>query len=227
MNLDAYFGPEEFQESTNVSRETIERLEKFSEVLKEWSAKLNLIGPGTMGHIWHRHFLDSAQFLPHAPPKISGIPQVWADIGSGAGFPGMVLAIMGASPMHLVEGNTNKCEFLAAVALATATEVTIHDHRVENMIAGDFSTTGIDVIAVRAVSPLPKLLKSLRGLLTPKTVLLLAAGQDIESSLTKAGKSWTMNVERLPSLTHPASNILRIQDLHRNGTNSDSSKLAK
>ena len=227
MNLDASFGPEEFQEPTNVSRETIERLEKYSEVLKKWSAKLNLIGPGTVDHIWHRHFLDSAQFLPHAPPKNSGIPKVWADIGSGAGFPGMVLAIMGASPMHLVEANSNKCEFLAAVASATGTEVTIHDRQVENMIAGDFSPTGVDVITVRAVSPLPKLLKSLRGIITPKTVLLLAAGQDIEASLTKAGKSWKMTVERLPSLTHPASNILRIQDLHFNGTNSDNSKPAK
>jgi len=134
---------------------------------------------------------------------------------------------MGASPMHLVEANSNKCEFLAAVASATGTEVTIHDRQVENMIAGDFSPTGIDVITVRAVSPLPKLLKSLRGIITPKTVLLLAAGQDIEQSLTKAGKSWKMNVERLPSITHPASNILRIQDLHFNGTNSDNSKPAK
>jgi 16S rRNA (guanine527-N7)-methyltransferase len=224
VNLDASFGPKEFRESTNVSRETIERLEKYSEALKEWSAKLNLIGPGTMDHIWHRHFLDSAQFLSHAPPKDNGTPQVWADIGSGAGFPGMVLAIMGASPVHLVEANSNKCEFLAAVASATGTDVTIHDHRVENMIAEDFSPTGVDVIAVRAVSPLPKLLGSLRKILTPKTVLLLAAGQDVELALTKAGKSWKMTVERLPSLTHPASNILRIQDLRPNETNSDKSQ---
>jgi 16S rRNA (guanine527-N7)-methyltransferase len=226
VSLDVTFGPDEFQESTNVSRETIERLETYSALLKEWSAKLNLIGPGTVDHIWHRHFLDSAQFLPHGRPKDSATPQVWADVGSGAGFPGMVLAIMGASPMHLVEANSNKCEFLTAVGGATGTEVMIHGHRVEKMKRQDFSLTGPDVIAVRAVAPLPKLLKRLGGLLTPNTVLLLAAGQDIESALTKAGKSWKMTVERLPSRTHPASSILRIQDLHLNGAKADKSQPA-
>ncbi|MBT5861230.1 MAG: 16S rRNA (guanine(527)-N(7))-methyltransferase RsmG [Alphaproteobacteria bacterium] len=192
--------------------------------MKTWSTKLNLVGPGTLEQIWHRHFLDSAQFLSHGPPKNPDAPQVWADIGSGAGFPGMVLAIMGASPMHLVEANSNKCEFLSEVARATATEVTVHDRRVETMAPSDFSPTGVNVIAVRAVAPLPKLLKSIDGIITPNTVLLLAAGQDVESKLTKASKSWKMTVERLPSITHPASIILRIQDLQANGTNTDNTQ---
>ena len=217
----ANFGPAEFQESTNVSRETIDRLKIYADLLKAWSAKLNLIGPGTLDQIWHRHFLDSAQFLSHGPPQDPGAPKVWADIGSGAGFPGMVLAIMGASPMHLVEANSNKCEFLSEVARATATAVTIHHRRVELMAPSDFSPTGVDVIAVRAVAPLPKLLRGIGEIVTPTTVVLLAAGQDVESKLTRAGKSWKMTVERLPSITHPASIILRIQDLQPNGTNTD------
>ena len=219
VDSDSRFGPEEFQAETNVSRETIERLETYVDILKTWSAWLNLIGPGTMGQIWHRHFFDSAQFLTHAPPHGADTPRIWADIGSGAGFPGMVLAILGVGPMHLVEANSNKCEFLAEVSLATGTQITLHDRRIENMDPEDFSGTGPDVIAVRAVAPLPKFLKSISKIITPTTVLLLAAGQDVAGPLTKAGKSWKMTVERLPSVTHPASNFLRIQGLQANGAN--------
>ena len=221
VDSETRFGPEEFQAETNVSRETIERLEKYFEILNTWSTRINLIGPGTMGQIWHRQFFDSAQFLSHASPHGADTQQIWADIGSGAGFPGMVLAILGVGPMHLVEANSNKCDFLAEVARATGTQVTLHDKRVETMGPEDFSGSSPGVIAVRAVAPLPKILKSISKIVTPATVLLFAAGQDVGEALTNAAKPWKMTVERLPSVTHPASNILRIQGLRSNGAKAE------
>ena len=143
------------------------------------------------------------------------------DIGSGAGFPGLVLAIMGAAPVHLVEATEKKCAFLAEVAQATGTEVHIHCQRAEDMTAQDIGPGGPDMITARAVARLPKLLKSIKGLLVPHTAVLVLAGQNVEQSLTDARKSWNMTVERLPSVTHPASHILRIQGLQPNGPDSD------
>ncbi len=219
--MERSFDAEAFRAATNVSRETIVRLETYAEALRGRQTKLNLVGPGTLDQIWHRHFLDSAQLLAMAPPQDFEGAQSWVDVGSGAGFPGMVLAIMGAAPMHLIEANSNKCAFLAEVARATDTKVHIHDRRAEDVTAEEIGPGGPDVITVRAVSALPKLLKSIRRLLAPRTTLLMLAGQDVERPLTIARKSWNMTVEKLPSVTHPASNILRIQGLQSNGPNTN------
>ena len=218
--MEPVFGAEAFQAATNVSRETIQRLETYAEVLRERQTKLNLVGPGTLDHIWHRHFLDSAQLMAMAPPQDFEEAPTWVDIGTGAGFPGMVLAIMGVGRVHLVEANSNKCEFLAEVARATETQVQIHDCRTEDLTADEIGPNGPDIVTVRAVAPLPKLLKSIRRLLAPRTTLLVLAGQDVEGPLTIARKSWNMRVEKLRSVTHPTSHILRIQGLQSNGPDS-------
>ena len=213
------FGAEAFQAATNVSRETIERLEIYVNILRDWRGRMNLIGPGAVDNVWHRHFLDSAQLMALGPSPGTDAPQVWADIGSGAGFPGLVLAILGVAPMHLVEANSKKCAFLAAAAEATGTEVQLHDRRAEDLVREDFATGGPDVITVRAVAPLAKVLKWIRRLVSPGTVILFAAGRNVEAPLTIAAKSWKMTVERLPSVTHSASTILRIRGLQPHGSN--------
>ena len=213
----AALNAEGFQAATNVSRETLERLEAYCNLLRVWQGRVNLVGPGTLNDIWHRHFLDSAQLLALAPPPPDGRDPVWIDVGSGGGFPGMVLAIMGAGQMHLVEATQKKCAFLAEVARVTKTSVDIHACRVEDLDAAAVAPGGAHVVTARAVVPLAKLLGWMWPLCGRETVLLIPAGQDFENALTAAAKSWKMIVDRLPSVTRPASTIVRIHGLAPNG----------
>lgn len=191
------------------SRETSERLDLYVAELLRWQEVTNLVGPGTLPVIWTRHFLDSVQLREHAPHA-----RRWADLGAGAGFPGLVLAIAGRSEgihVDLVESNQRKCAFLRRIVELTDAPATIHAERIETA-AGNLE--GIEIVTARALAPLTRLLAWADPLLTKGAVALFPKGRDAATELTTARISRTFACEILPSRVDPASQILRISGLH-------------
>src|SRR5882724_11473474 len=144
---------EAFAAACNVSRETLERLRRYAEMLVKWQKSINLVSPESSKDLWRRHMLDSAQLQGFLPPE----PQSLVDMGSGAGFPGLVLAILGVPNVHLIESDARKCVFLAEAARATSLEVgrnpIIHPVRLEKV-----RDLRADVVTARACAPLTSLL---------------------------------------------------------------------
>ncbi len=192
----------------DVSRETLARLEAYAALLVKWQAKINLVGPATLPDLWRRHFLDSAQLLPLLPPG----PGILVDLGSGAGFPGLVLALMTEWRVHLVDSDQRKCAFLRQVALETGanTRVAIHARRFE-----DVPGYKADIVTARACAPLDALLGYALPFLGENGRCLFLKGAQAEEELTAAEANWNMRVERRPSLTDPAGVILVIEQLVR------------
>lgn len=205
----AEFGPEQFVEATGVSRGTLERLIRYEQLCRQWQERLNLIGRSTLPDIWHRHFWDAAQILDHVPCAREVRPALtWLDLGSGAGFPGLVIAIMGAGHVHLVEKSPRKCQFLRAVAAATDAPVTIHQARAEDVTPGP-----VDVITARAFAPLPRLLTQAYPFFSRDTIALLHKGQNLDDELTEATKYWKMHITSAPSVTDQRGRIMRVENL--------------
>src|SRR5438128_2737225 len=121
----------EFAAETGVSRETLARLDAYAELLRQWAPRINLVAASTLADSWRRHFLDSAQLLPLIPPEARSL----IDLGSGAGFPGLVLAIIGVPGVELVEADARKCAFLREAARIAAAPVRIHNTRIESVPA--------------------------------------------------------------------------------------------
>jgi 16S rRNA (guanine527-N7)-methyltransferase len=193
----------------NVSRETFERLELLERELRRWQAIKNLVGPATLDQIWDRHIVDSLQLLDLAPDA-----RTWLDLGSGAGFPGLVLAIAGAERglhVHLVESNSRKCAFLRHIARLTGAPAKVHEARLETVVPGFVGKA--DVVSARALASLPMLLDWTEPLLKAGTMGLFPKGRDAEIELTEARKKWTFEAEILPSLTDPEARILRITSI--------------
>ncbi len=189
-----------------VSHETVQRLRVYAEMLIDWQTRMNLVGPATLSDIWRRHLLDSAQLALLAP--LSG--SSWIDLGTGAGFPGLVLAILGAGEVHLVDATAKKCRFLEAVAEATGVSatITIHNARIE-----DLSPFYPQFITSRACAPLARLLPWAYRFQGPKTRWLLLKGQDIENELTEAGKSWRFERTLHPSLSDARGQIVDLANV--------------
>ena len=193
----------------NVSRETFEKLELLERELRRWQAIKNLVGPGTLDQIWERHIVDSLQLLDLAPEA-----KTWLDLGSGAGFPGLVLAIAGAErglKVHLVESNSRKCAFLRHIARLTGAPAKVHEARLETLVP-DFVGKA-DVVSARALASLAMLLDWTEPLLKAGTMGLFPKGRDAEIELTEARKKWTFEAEILPSLTDSEARILRITSI--------------
>ncbi len=193
----------------NVSRETFEKLQLLERELRRWQAIKNLVGPATVDQIWDRHIVDSLQLLTLAPEA-----QTWIDLGSGAGFPGLVLAIAGAErglQVHLVESNSRKCSFLRQVSRLTGARATVHEARLETVIP-DFIGRA-DVVSARALASLDLLLAWTEPLLKAGTIGLFPKGRDAEIELTEARKRWTFGLDVLPSLTDSEARILRITSI--------------
>ncbi len=197
--------PEEFAAATSVSRETLDRLRLYESLLAKWQRALNLIGKSTAADVWQRHFLDSAQLYPHLSEKPGLV-----DFGSGAGFPGAVLAAMGARDVHLVESDSRKCAFLREIDRQLALGMTIHEARIEHLTPWKASS-----VTARALAPVPKLLDMAEDFLDPETVILFPKGESVDQELTEALKGWNMTVERLASRTSPTSVILRLTRVER------------
>jgi 16S rRNA (guanine527-N7)-methyltransferase len=193
----------------NVSRETFEKLELLERELRRWQAIKNLVGPATLDRIWERHIVDSLQLLDLAPEA-----KTWLDLGSGAGFPGLVLAIAGAErglKVHLVESNSRKCAFLRHIVRLTGSAATIHEARLETVIPGFVGMA--DVVSARALASLIQLLDWTEPVLKAGTIGLFPKGRDVEIELTEARKKWTFEAETLPSSTDSSARILRITSI--------------
>jgi 16S rRNA (guanine527-N7)-methyltransferase len=193
-----------------VSRETRERLELYADLLRKWQRSINLVGPRTIGDLWSRHFTDSAQLLPLIPPAETPATRVLVDFGSGAGFPGLVLAILGAGEVHLIESDQRKATFLREVARATGTPVTVHAKRIEQV-----APFPADVVSARALAPLGDLLGFAAPFLRPDSLCLFPKGQMAEDELSAASKTWNMTVDRIQSVTDSSATILRISRVSR------------
>ncbi|MEM8587045.1 MAG: 16S rRNA (guanine(527)-N(7))-methyltransferase RsmG [Pseudomonadota bacterium] len=176
----------------------------YAALLTKWQKAINLVGSRTIADVWRRHMLDSAQLFPLLPKDTKTL----VDLGSGAGFPGLVLAMMGVPDVHLVESDHRKAAFLTHVSRETNTDVTVHAKRIETM-----PSLVADVVTARALAPLPKLLDLAERFVGPDSACLFLKGQDVDSELTKITKSMKMDVERMPSVTAPSATILRLRGL--------------
>ncbi|WP_375204738.1 16S rRNA (guanine(527)-N(7))-methyltransferase RsmG [Hyphococcus sp.] len=203
--------PEEFLAETNVPRETFDRLLEFDRVLIDWSERHNLIARSTIKDRWHRHFFDSAQLAPLLPDNVKTL----VDIGSGAGFPGLVLAAIFApagTQATLIESTQKKCAFLREAGAAMGLDnLKVVPERIESVRLG-FKP---DIITARALARLDKLLGYGAGIQGKNTRYFLLKGQDVEGELTEAAKSWHMDVVKHPSRTDPRAVILEIGNLAR------------
>ncbi len=201
--------PEDLAAELDVSRETLDKLQVYVDLLREWQSRKNLVSPASLGDVWRRHILDSAQLYPLLDEDDEVV-----DIGSGAGFPGLVLAIMGAQNVRLVESNQQKCTFLRAVADATGTAVELWNGRVEELATGALSGVA-DVVTARAVGPLIRLMPWIAPVVGPGGCALLLKGARADEELTEARKAWKMRVTRLPSRSDSSGTILRLEDIRR------------
>jgi 16S rRNA (guanine527-N7)-methyltransferase len=202
----APLGPDGFAAITGVSRETMRRLEAYAALLVGWSQRINLVGRSTLADLWRRHFLDSAQLLPMIPAGTRSL----VDLGSGAGFPGLVLAILGIPGVELVEADRRKATFLSEVARTTRAEVTLRACRIEAV-----TPRAVDVVTARGCAPLDRLLPLAARFIGPQTTCLFLKGVQAEEELTVAGKAWTMTVSRQPSRSDPGGTVFLLQQVVR------------
>lgn len=200
-----------FTNYLDVSRETLARFDAYEALLKKWNPRINLVSNSTLDDIWHRHFLDSAQLWHHIPEGT----QKWLDFGSGAGFPGLVCAVI-AKEMNpdfkftLVESDQRKCAFLMSVSNELDLDTQILPMRVESI-----PPQQADVITARAVASLGQLLAMSAPHKHKSSVLLLPKGNSFESELTEARKHWHIDAQVIESLTDSGSVILKIEDFER------------
>jgi 16S rRNA (guanine527-N7)-methyltransferase len=206
-------GPEDFAEAFKVPRETTHRLVTYAELLIVWQARHNLVSAGTLAHVWDRHFADSAQVLRLAPRA-----RVWLDLGAGAGFPGLVIAILQANHanfrMHLVESTRKKCAFLAEVVRATSAPVEIHGMRIEELSKSATSLKP-EIVTARAVAPLPRLLDLAAPWFAPGVRGLFLKGRDAAKEVEAASRDFTFSFRLHQSLTAADSSIVEISELAR------------
>jgi 16S rRNA (guanine527-N7)-methyltransferase len=195
---------------TPVSRETSARLDRFVALLLTWQKHTNLIARSTIPVIWTRHIADSLQLLDLAPQA-----KVWADLGSGAGFPGIVIACALAGTqgarVHLVESIGKKATFLREAVQVTGAPAIVHTMRIEDFV--DKAPESIDVVTARALAPLPKLLPLAYPLLKKGALGLFPKGQDVASELTEAAKYWKIQSDLLGSRTDERAQILVVRTL--------------
>jgi 16S rRNA (guanine527-N7)-methyltransferase len=196
----------------HVSRETSQRLIRFVELLLDRQQQMNLIASSTVRHVWTRHVADSLQLLPLAPQA-----RRWADLGSGGGFPGMVIACaLAESPgahVHLIESIGKKAAFLRDAVRETGVPATVHHRRVEDIaprLAGE-----IDIVTARALAPLNELLTMISPFVERGAQALLLKGQDIDAELTQAAKYWIIEHSSVPSQTSPTGRIMIVRRLQR------------
>ncbi len=200
------FGSEQFAEAANVSRETLGHLKLYVGLLTEWNAQHNLVSAGSLADVWRRHIWDCAQIARFVPPEA----QTLVDLGAGAGLPGLVLAEMlrGKVRVTLFEATTKKCRFLEAAAAAMQLDVAVRNLRIEDAPAEKF-----DVITARAMAPLPKLIRLSQKFVGKGSVCLFRKGQNVESELTEARKSWKLKARKHQSLSDPSGTVLEIREL--------------
>jgi 16S rRNA (guanine527-N7)-methyltransferase len=195
-----------FAEIIPVSRETLARLEAYAALLTRWSARINLIGRDTITDLWRRHILDSAQLRAFVPNRARSM----IDLGSGAGLPGLVLAILGVPGVELIEADSRKCAFLREALRVTGAAALIRPCRIEAV-----PRHPVDIITARACAPLDRLVGLAEPFLGPDSECLFLKGERIEQELTIAREGWTMTVSACQSRSDPRGVVLRLQQVAR------------
>jgi 16S rRNA (guanine527-N7)-methyltransferase len=203
-------GRDEFAKIMNASREAISKLDRYAELLNEWNQRFNLVAESTLPHVWSRHFLDSAQLIKHIPEGTKSL----ADLGSGAGFPGLVLSVLGVLHVHLIESIGKKANFLRAVIDDLNLDATVHQTRIE-----DKHDMKFDVITARALKPLPQLLELSKPLIKKESLCLFLKGQQHGNELTESAKYWRFDHETFPSLSDRSGCVLKITNLRARAGN--------
>ena len=194
----------------HVKHEAINDLQKFYDVLATQNQVMNLVGPATLPDYWSRHVLDSAQLLDRRPDA-----RVWADLGAGAGFPGVVLSILlkhsdGPAPhVYLVESLAKRCRFLQTVVNDLDLPATVINDRAENV------RLKVDVVTARAVAPMTKLLGFAEGFIHKGADAWFLKGENVESELADAGKVWSFDVEQYESISDPRGRVIHVRRLRR------------
>jgi 16S rRNA (guanine527-N7)-methyltransferase len=202
----APLSPEEFRGLTAVTKACLSRLETYVDMLIQWQRRVNLVSTASLSDVWRRHFLDSAQLHDLLPAAAKTV----IDLGSGAGFPGLVLAIMGGPTVHLVESNGRKCAFLEAANRATEAGAVIHNARVSEL-----EPIVADVVTARAFAPLPRLLEAAQPLLAEGGSCLILKGRKVNEELTESAKTWIMKTTRFNSSSDPSGTILKLEEISR------------
>lgn len=201
------------QLQAEVSRETFARLEAIVDLLRRWQGTINLVAPATLPAIWQRHVADSLQLLALAPAAASR----WVDLGSGGGFPGLVVAaVLAERPgavVHLVESDTRKAAFLRESARVAGLPVEVHAERIEKV--AEKLAPGTHVVSARALAPLAKLLDLASPFLAAGAPALFPKGKDAERELTEARKGWTLDLNLAPSRTDPDARIVVVTRAQR------------
>jgi 16S rRNA (guanine527-N7)-methyltransferase len=204
--------PAAFADRFGVSRETLEKLKTYEALLRRWQPTINLVAPSTLENAWERHFADSAQLLALAPADALR----WLDLGSGAGFPGLVLAIMlterKGAKVALIESDSRKAAFLAEIARKTGAPVDILCKRIETA-ATQAKLSPFEVVTARALAPLPRLLSLARPYISPTTVGVFPKGREAEAEIEAAREGFEFDVALTPSLTDAQGQILVVTAL--------------
>ena len=200
-----------FSAFTGASARVLKLFDAYHDLLIRWQAKLNLVAASTERDIWDRHFLDSAQLCQCLPPQHS--PGPWIDVGSGAGFPGLVVSLLGYYPVHLVERNKKKAEFLREVISATHSNAVVHSQSLE-----DLQLPTAAVISARALAPLCRLLSLVEPISDDKTICFFPKGRQFSDDLTRARKYWNIRCKLKSSITDSAARIIIVEDFNRVGT---------
>lgn len=194
---------EEVYKLLDVSRETINQFKEYLILLEKWQPRINLVSDSTLPQAWQRHILDSAQLVAFYPPNTKHI----LDVGSGAGFPGLVLAIMGGVHVDVVESDERKAIFLSTVIRSLGLPAKVYNQRIETL-----PNLAPDVITARALAPLPKLLKLIQIQLTDDNVCLFLKGASLEDELTKLQSYTNMHFKTYPSLSASNGVVLEMKN---------------
>ncbi|MDT8328090.1 MAG: 16S rRNA (guanine(527)-N(7))-methyltransferase RsmG [Roseovarius sp.] len=195
----------------DVSRETLDRLEIYADLLRKWNPKINLVSKNTIDDLWSRHILDSAQIFAHAPHPVDH----WVDLGSGGGFPGLVIAIMGGelkSPLKttLVESDARKCAFLSTVIRETGVHAKVLNHRIESL-----KPLHANILSARALGSLDLLLSFAERHLAPQGTCIFPKGASYEKELAEAQSKWNFGYQLAKSKTETGPVILKITGVSR------------
>lgn len=189
----------------DLSEDAWRRLDIHVQLLEKWQSAINLVGRSTLADVWRRHVLDSLQVIPFIPPQA----KIVVDLGSGAGFPGLVIAAVRQNlDVRLIEADGRKAAFLGEVARAAAPNATILNARIEAVQAFP-----AEVVTARALAPLSLLLEWSRKFATDPAICLFHKGENLERELTDAQADWMMDVDRVPSITAPGAAIVRVARL--------------
>ncbi|MCF6215202.1 MAG: 16S rRNA (guanine(527)-N(7))-methyltransferase RsmG [Emcibacter sp.] len=196
-----------FAQKTGVSRETMANIHIYASLLTKWQKKINLVSQSTMPDLWLRHFYDSFQLKARLAGLNAEKTKI-LDIGSGAGFPGLLLSMLGLGEFHMVESNNKKCAFMRQVIRETNCNAVIHNERIENI-----RPFHVDYIISRACAPLNKLLDLARNFIHDDTVCLFLKGQTAEEEIADARRCWAFEVEKFTSISQDRAMLLKVSHI--------------